>query len=149
MRKLTIPIGPQGAILQVEIGVSAPRRSAILRVGMTPPAAIQAAMLVDTGASHTFIGTTALESLSLTPRDSYRFHSASTDEGEPDECDEYDVCLTLGSSADQNLWRFSTFRIMASDRLGRHRHGLLGRDVLEHMQMEWNGTQRLLHLLYP
>lgn len=105
-------------------------------------------MLVDTGASHTFVGTANLQSLGISPRNTYRFHSASTQD-EPELCDEYDVTLILGSLANQNLLRFDLFRIMATERPPHRSHGLLGRDVLDGLQLDWNGPARSLVLLYP
>jgi hypothetical protein len=148
VRRLTVPIGPNGALLQVEIGVSALYRAALHREGKTQPASVKVDMLVDTGASHTFVGAANLKSLGISPRNTYRFHSASTQDT-PELCDEYDVSLILGSLADQNVWRFDLFRIMATDRLSHRSHGLLGRDVLDSLQLDWNGPGRSLVLLYP
>ena len=148
MRRLTVPIGQNGAILQVEIGVSALYRAALYREGKTPPESVKVDMLVDTGASHTFVGVANLQPLGISLRNTYRFHSASTQD-EPELCDEYDVSLVLGSLANQNVWRFDLFRIMATERPPHRSHGLLGRDVLDRLQLDWNGPARSLVLLYP
>ena len=148
MRELRARIGPQGALVQVEVGVSALYRAALLREGRTPPANVKVDMLVDTGASHTFVGVASLKPLEISLRNTYRFHSASTQD-EPELCDEYDVSLVLGNMAEQNSWRFDLFRIMATDRLSNRSHGLLGRDVLDRLQLDWNGPAQSLVLLYP
>lgn len=105
-------------------------------------------MLVDTGASHTFIASADIASLGLSPRDTYKYHTASTDD-EPGECNECDVSLVLGTAAEQNRWRVDVFRIMVTDSIHRRQHGLLGRDVLDQVQFDWNGPAGTLIMLYP
>ena len=147
MRRLSVPIGPQGTIVSVEIGVSAPLHKALLRARQSPPAVVLVPMLVDTGASHTFIDAALLAgSLNLSPRNRYRFHSATTSTHSPQECAAYDVSLALGSAAAQNLWRIDAIEVMGSEE--PRSHGLLGRDVLERLQFEWHGPRREMVLLY-
>ena len=148
MRRLTIPIGPAGPLVDVEIGVTTLLRATLIRNGLSPPPSVRVAMLVDTGASHTFIAAHQLASLNLSPIDSLPYHTAST-EGVAAQCDVYPVSLTLGSLADQNLCRWDPFEIMATTFIDRQHHGLLGRDVLSKVQLEWNGRTGLLVMSYP
>lgn len=122
-------------------------RKAILQSGAKPPASVVVPMLVDTGASHTFVDVRVLSGrLGLSPRARYPFHSATTSHDKPEECDAYDVSISLGSLAGQNLWRLEAIEAMASEE--RRTHGLLGRDILNQLQLEWHGPQRQLVLLY-
>jgi hypothetical protein len=84
--------------------------------------------------------------LNLSPRNRYRFHSATTSTHSPQACAAYDVSLALGSAAAQNLWRIDAIEVMGSEE--PRSHGLLGRDVLERLQFEWHGPRREMVLLY-
>jgi hypothetical protein len=124
VRRLSVPIGAQGAIVSVEIGVSTPLHKALLQARQNPPAG----------------------ALNLSPRNRYRFHSATTSTHSPQACAAYDVSLALGSAAAQNLWRIDAIEVMGSEE--PRSHGLLGRDVLERLQFEWHGPRREMVLLY-
>jgi hypothetical protein len=105
-------------------------------------------MLVDTGASHTFIDEAALAPLALSPKDSATYRTASPSQL-PDTCNVYDVAITLGNLADGNNFRFDPFAVFAAP-FSNHRHqGLLGRDILLNVQMGWNGPGGIAELLYP
>lgn len=148
MRWLTFDIGPAGPIIPVTFGVTEPMRLALTRAGKASPAPVSVPMLVDTGASHTFVEQTILsERLGLSMRNRYRFHSATTAPGSPDECAAFDASVTLGSLADNTLWRVGAIEIMGS-REGRS-YGLLGRDVLERLHMEWRGPAGVVRLGFP
>jgi gag-polyprotein putative aspartyl protease len=148
VRRLTVKIGLIGALVDVEVGVSAPRRLALARARMPPPLNVHVTMLVDTGASHTFIDAAALRPLNLVARDSVPYHSSST-MGVAASCDVYDVSLVLGNLSDQNLWLLDPFEIMATPFVDHRHHGLLGRDVLNRIHLEWRGPTGSLDLLYP
>jgi predicted aspartyl protease len=147
VRRLTVKIGPIGALVDVEIGITDLRRLAHIRAKIKPPTPVRVTMLVDTGASHTFIDETALASLLLTPRDTVEYHSAST-RGSPDRCNVYDVDLRLGSMAEQNVISFDPLEIMATPFVDHRHQGLLGRDVLSRVQLVWNGPTARVELLY-
>jgi hypothetical protein len=148
VRWLNIPITAAGAIVPVEFGISHPRRQALKAAGRAVPPTIVVPMLVDTGASHTFIDSDILvRQFELTPKNRYTFHSATTQKDKPQECDCFDVSLVIGSAADQTVWRIDPFEVMASDeRSGSH--GLLGRDILNRVQLEWRGPSELLRMGY-
>jgi len=148
VRRLTSRIGPIGALVDVEIGVAKPNRHALVRAGQALPPSIVLTLLVDTGASHTFVDASRLASLGISPIDSCQYHSSST-QGVAAECDVYPVSLALGTLADQNLWRFDPFKIMATALREHGHHGLLGRDILDLVQLDWNGPTGSLVILYP
>ncbi len=148
MRRLKVSIGHAGAFIDVEIGICAPRRKALHRAGLPIPDSVKIPMLIDTGATHTFVdGIVLAEKLQLTASGKYNFHSASTQAEKPDECYAYDVCIALGVGVTgQQAWRIDPFTIMACNE--RRQHGLLGLDILAKAQMEWNGPTGELVLLY-
>ncbi len=147
MRWLTIPITASGAIVHVEFGVISPRRKALIEAGLPVPQPVTVPMLVDTGASHTFIDSSVLIGrLGLTAKNRHKFHSASTSQDAPQECEGFDVSLTLGSASEQTLWRIEVLEVMASNE--RRDHGLLGRDILKLVQLEWRGTSEVLRIGY-
>lgn len=148
MRWLTLPITANGAIVPVEFGVVNARRLALVTAGVPVPSPVTVPMLVDTGASHTFLDAEVLtDRLGLSAKNRYKFHSASTARDEPDECGGYDVSLTLGNAVDQTLWRIDAQEVMGSNE--RRYHGLLGRDILRLMQLEWLGKSEVVRLGYP
>jgi hypothetical protein len=147
VRRLTVKIGPIGALVDIEVGITDLRRLAHNQAKVKPPVPVMVTMLVDTGASHTFIDEAALVSLQLTPRDTVDYHSAST-YGSPGKCNVYDVALRLGSMADQNVLTFDPLEIMATPFVDHRHQGLLGRDVLSRVQLAWNGPTASLEFLY-
>lgn len=141
-------IGPSGPIVLVSLGVTEPMRSALKRAGKAPPAPVVVPMLLDTGASHTFVDQAILSGrLGLSVRNRYSFHSATTTPGQPDQCEAFDASLTLGSLTGNTLWRVGAIEIMGSRE--RRSHGLLGRDVLDRLHMEWRGPARVVRLGFP
>lgn len=149
MRSLTVEITRKyGALVSTTIGISSARRRALLREGLTVPPVQRVDLLVDTGASHTMVDASVMRSLQLQPINSYSYHSTST-AGVPEMCEAYDAELTLGSASEGNLLRIEPLEIMANSFIGHHYQGLLGRDVLNRLQLAWRGTTRELALVYP
>lgn len=148
MRRLAINIGANGPLVDLELAITDLRRQAYIRQRLVPPSPVRVTMLVDTGASHTFIDEAALAPLNLSPKDSATFRSASPLDA-PDRCNVYDIALTIGTLADRNTMTFDPLPIFATP-FRDHRHeGLLGRDVLARLQMAWHGPGETLELLYP
>jgi hypothetical protein len=104
-------------------------------------------MLIDTGASHTFVDESALAPLGLDPHDSVPYQSASPTAS--DRCNVYDIALTIGSAAERNQFTLDPLRIHATPYLHQRHQGLLGRDVLSRVQFAWNGPAQTIELLYP
>jgi len=61
---LTVPIGLEGPIIKVIVGVSAPHRAALSAAGLQPPPFEVIDALIDTGASGTVIDISIITELS-------------------------------------------------------------------------------------
>lgn len=88
-----------------------------------------------------------MRTLQLTPTSSTLFHSTST-KGVALECDEYDVQLILGGIANANTLRLEPLSVMATALINQPFQGLLGRDVLNRMQLGWNGPAQSVTIDY-
>lgn len=147
MRSLSVPILDCGALVDVEFGVCAPQRAAMLKAGRQPPPPTFATLLIDTGASHTFVDEGVMRILQLQATSTARYHSSST-QGLTDACSVYDVALLLGSVAEKNALRFDPMQVMANPFINQPHQGLLGRDILDRLQLHWNGPTRRLVITY-
>ncbi len=147
MRSLTLPIGGAGALIEVQIGVDKLRRAAMHRAGHSAPPGVHVQLLVDTGASHTFVDEGVMRTLQLQPTSTAGYHSAST-QGVAQRCNVFDVGLSIGSTAHNNLWRLDPIQVMANPFINQPHQGLLGRDVLGRLQLHWNGPAQRLVLNY-
>lgn len=118
------------------------------RQGVEVPPDIGVSLLIDTGASHTFLDDQVTRGLALERRGESMFHSSST-KGVPERCHEYDVSLVLGGITTPNTWRIEMLNVMGHPFLNNSHQGVLGRDVLDRLQFAWNGPARLMVLSYP
>ncbi len=148
MRTLRVPIGRAGALIDIEIGVSTARRNALVRQGREVPPAVKVPFLVDTGASSSMVDDSIMRTLQLTPTSAAQFHSASSN-GLAQSCDVFDVSVLLGGTGRPTAMRFDPLPILATAFINHPSQGLLGRDVLNHLQLEWNGPGTLLTISYP
>lgn len=148
MRRLSAPILASGAVLEVYVGVSDPRRRTMVRQGRPVPPSVHLSLLVDTGASMTLIDDAIMRSLQLPPTGSARYHTSSTN-GVAQHCDQYDVSLVLGGLATPNTLTVDPLAVIGVPFINHPFDGLLGRDVLSRVQMSWNGPTQVLELVYP
>lgn len=88
-----------------------------------------------------------MRALELTPTGSTAYHSSSTN-GVAHRCAVYDVQLVLGGIATPNTLRFDPLAMMATAFINHSYAGLLGRDVLNRVQLGWNGPAKLLRIEY-
>lgn len=135
MPHYSYPITPQGPLISVFVGVSAPRRAALTAAGQIVPAAIPAQLLVDTGASGTSIDRSIISQLGIQPTGSCPIHTPSTG-NVPLICSMYDVELRLDGAAGQHI---PILPVVESDFSAQGLHGLLGRDFLQYGHMTYCG----------
>jgi hypothetical protein len=127
---------PQGPLITVLIGVSGPREDALKKAGMPVPAPIPANLLVDTGASHTCLDPSIIDPLGLTPSGAVGVHTPST-QGSPVMMEQFDVKLIVPH---QTLSRvFPAVAVSKCGLKGQGIDGLLGRDILAHCLLVYNG----------
>ena len=148
MRGLDLTILSAGALIDVSIGLSDSRRRVMQRQQRDVPPPVSVTLLIDTGASMTMIDEGVMLSLQLTPTSATEYHSSST-HGVSLPCNVYDVQLFLGGMGRPNTLRIDPLPVMATPFINQTFQGLLGRDVLNQLQLAWKGPQRTLRLEYP
>jgi len=148
MPSLTVPVAPQGPLIQVLLGVSAPKRKALTDAGSPVPAIIPATALVDTGASHTVIDPGLATQLGLTPTGSAPMITPSTG-NTPVSCSIFDVSLAIVAGPPSNIkLLFHNACMPVSESALAHQgfEVLLGRDVLASAMLVYNGSSNTLML---
>jgi hypothetical protein len=147
----TLQIGTGGPVLNVLIGVSEARAAALQAAGHQPPQPILIQALIDTGASCTCIEPSILTALQLSPIGQVPMVTPSTG-NLPHQCDQYDVSLLIhGATLSAVPFYQSTLLVLAAmpDSLRPQGiEGLIGRDVLEHCLLQYNGTIGYFTLAY-
>jgi hypothetical protein len=89
-----------------------------------------------------------MRSLGLEPTGVTLYTSATTG-GVPKECHLYDIELVLGGIAKPNTWRLDPLQVMGDTFINEPFQGLLGRDVLNQCQLDYNGRTGTVTLYYP
>lgn len=148
MRAITLEIGRDGALVRVRLGLTDLQRRTLKGLGREPAPPQELTLVVDTGASHTFVDQSAMLALGVPPTNTHRFHSAST-RGIADTCAAYTVGLQLGSAVGANVLRIEPLEVMAGMFVGDAYQGLLGRDVLNRMHLGWRGPGAFAELSFP
>jgi hypothetical protein len=124
-------------LIQVFVGVSAPRQQALVASGQPVPPAQRLAFLIDTGASGTCVDPAAIVSLNLSPTGTALIQTPSTG-STPHSCNTYDVSLTVPSPSGLPLL-LPALPIIESQLKLQGIDGLLGRDVLAKCTLFYNG----------
>jgi aspartyl protease len=136
MPHLTLQFGPAGPLLDVTIGVSAPREAALKKAGQPVPAPQVVRGLIDTGASISAIDPAVLTALSLVPTGQTTILTPSTG-NQAHPCNQYDVRLTL-SHPDLSFY-ISALAVIQSTLQQQGIQALLGRDILGHCLLTYDG----------
>jgi len=136
-------------VLQVIVGVSQSRQAALQAANQPVPAGQTIWALLDTGASCTCIDPTVLHALQLTPTGSTSINTPSTG-SQPHTADQYDVGVVIpGPSPTHPAYYIHTLAVVEAELLlAQGFHALIGRDVLEHCLLIYNGMTRLCTLAY-
>jgi hypothetical protein len=132
-----------GPIIPVLIGVNALLRAALASSAIPFVRGLrQADLLIDTGATITSIDDSIIAALNLSPTGSAKMQTPSTG-GNAIPVPTFEIELTIPGN---NPTRFSTLTVIGGTFLPLGYHGLLGRDVLAHGRMEYDGPKDLLTL---
>jgi hypothetical protein len=145
----TRQVAPHGGlVLTAVIGVSQPRQSALAAANQPVPSAARVEALVDTGASHSCVDPSVLSQLNLSPTGQTRINTPSTG-GQPALVDQYDVSLLILTAPNQQPLYRPAMPVVASELVVQQGfHVLLGRDVLRHCLLVYDGLTGLFSLAY-
>ncbi len=138
-----IPIRGTGAIIPAQIGVGAERRNLLRAVKRLEPEPLVVTMLIDTGATCSWINEAYMSKLGLAPRSWFDCELVDGEEQAPS----YEVSLILGGAGTLLVRRFDIL-IGGVDFKDKPVDGLLGRDILRHVQFVWNGPGANVHMTY-
>lgn len=138
MPSINLPVQqPAGPLIQVIVGVSAPRHRALTAAGKPIPAPVSGTFLIDTGASGTCVDPALVAPLGIPPSGSVAIQTPST-AGGVHQCNQYDVMLFI---PDGNGGHFiEVMPILETSLKNQGIDGLLGRDVLQNCVFIYNGT---------
>lgn len=118
------------------IGASKPRIDALIKAGATVPSPVLATLLVDSGASHTCLDSQVLDPLGLSPTGVIPIHTPSTGQN-PVEFPQFDVAILLYH--EDNSRYLATVPVTEVDLSNQGIDGLLGRDILSHCLLVYDG----------
>lgn len=134
-------------MIDAMVMVSASRRKALTDANqpVPPPVAIRA--LIDTGASNTCIDPSVLRTLNLTPTGSTPMITPTTG-AEPQEKALYDVMVLIPAGNAQPFIQ-ATLPVCECDLFeAQGFHALIGRDILSHCLLVYNGLANYFSLAY-
>jgi hypothetical protein len=117
----------------------------LLRLNNRFPAPFKYLLLIDTGASCTCVDPSVLSSLNLTPTGPVTMNTPSTG-STPHTAFQYDVSLFIpGSAANQPPLSLPNIAVAAAELLtAQGFHALIGRDILAHCVLVYNGGGLLI-----
>ncbi len=136
---------PSGPIIQVSIGVSVMHYDAMVAAGMSPITPIKVNLLVDTGASSTNIDTNIIKKLGIMPTGTVSVHTPSTG-ATPKEMDLYAVSMFISGYGPMKV--IQAMPVIATDFSSQGIDGLLGRDVLSHAHMTYDGMMDIVTISF-
>lgn len=148
MPHFTITLTQGMPMINLLVTVSAARRVALQAANVALPAPQPIRGLVDTGASHTCIDPSVFQALQLQPTGSVPMHTPSTG-GVPMSADTYDVGIIIPSTPTSAPYQRPNMQVSATDLLAAQGfHALIGRDILTHCVLNYNGSMQLLTMAY-
>ena len=145
MPHFLLQINPSGALINLSIGVSVSRASALKNASQPIPNSILVQGLIDTGASGVCIDPTLTQLLSLQPTGTSEMLTPSTG-NTPQITPVYDISIKIphaGTSLD-----FDSVPAMESVLLNQGFHVLIGRDILSKCLLIYDGVTNLCTLAF-
>lgn len=140
-----IPIRSFGATVSAQLGVGNALRQKLLLERRSVPDPVHVQLLIDTGASCSWIRPAYIAQLGLTEPISWI--DVVKTEGIVDRLPCYEVCLILGGANTPTVKRIDT-AIGVDDFKDEPTDGLLGRDILQFLQFAWNGPSQKVTVQY-
>lgn len=137
MPSVNFSISRLGAVVDVQIGVSEPRRMALIQAQQPIPTPVACRLLIDTGASVTCVDSWIIQQLQLSPIGMVSIHTPSTTAHNAHACQQYDVSLIIPHRAMNGI--FPAIPVIESSFTHQGIDGLLGRDILTRCLLVYNG----------
>lgn len=140
-----IPIQPFGAVIPAQLGVSSERWRALRLEGVAAPEPEVVTLLIDTGATCSWIRPAYLKKLGIsTPRSWFDVDTAN---GVEEDQPAYEVSLALGTIGTPTARRFEIL-VGAKEFENMPFDGLLGRNILRSIHFGWNGPLESVRVSY-
>jgi hypothetical protein len=140
-----VPIRSYGATVSAQLWIGHEHRQALRSAGLVEPDPVHINLLIDTGASSSWIRPDYLKQLGISkPR---TWFDVVTVDGVEERQPAYEVCFILGGIATPSTKRFETF-FGCKDFKDEPHDGLLGRRELGLLQFAWNGPSVSVRVSY-
>jgi hypothetical protein len=148
MPYVTGPLGPDGAIVEIFVGVTDARRQALVRNNFPVPARVAVKALLDTGASGTVVRAEALKALGQQPLGVTKASVPSPAPG-AQEFEEHAVSIGLIGPGGLEAYHPLVAGVLACYFEEQEPyHALLGRDVLDHCLLVYDGPNQVFSLAF-
>jgi len=145
MPHFTLNLVPEGPIISLIVGASAPRIQALQAANLPIPTPVTLRCLIDTGASGTCLDTTAIAPLGLSPTGTTLISTPSTG-ANPHQCNTFDVGIMFYHTENSRV--FGTVPVMATDFSAQQIDGLLGRDILSSCLFVYDGAAGIFSIAF-
>jgi predicted aspartyl protease len=142
---LTQQISAYGPLLDLMIGVSAPRMIALSQANVPLPAPIPIRALIDTGANGSCVDRDILKQLGVSPTGTVSIHTPSTGSA-LHMCNQFDVSFMVTAQNFQR--RFDAIAVIEADLATQGIQALIGRDVLSMCLFVYDGTAGTFSLAF-
>lgn len=145
---ITGPITPQGAVIDVLVGVPGTVRRSLQAAGSPIPPAVPVRAVIDTGAGITGFSTRVFQSLGLVASGTIPIYTPSTPVALPFSAARYELSLAFVAGGVEHA--FGEAFVIASDGFNpvEQIDGLIGRDVLDHCSFEYWGPSRAFQFAF-
>lgn len=139
------PITSDGAIIELVVCVSEPRRQALQNAGKPIPAPVVIRALIDSGATSTNMVASVIQPLGLSASGTVQVITPSTGLA-PVTVDQYDVSILIVHPEMGKF--FDTVPILECQTLSSDFHALLGRDLLNYCSFFYDGPGQFFSLAF-
>ncbi len=137
---ITARYGASGPILDILIGVSQPRRVAMMALGQVPNPELRLPFIIDTGADTTMVNEQHMRTLGIDARGTTQILTSTSDE-KPTSCNTYDVSITLKTVGGVVLI-LPAVEVIGRPLFNHSIDGMIGRDVLDKLVLTIDGPRR-------
>ena len=146
MAHFTLQFQTAGPQINLYIGVSQPRASALSQAGQTIPQPIGVRGLIDTGASMTAVDPSIITALGLQPTGAQPILTPSTG-ATPHSANTFDVSITIPIIGAQT-WTLGALQVFESALNVQGIQALIGRDVLANSLLIYDGRFGIFSLAF-